>query len=318
MKAVVIKSTGSWYELKNNQSEIIICRIRGKFRIKGIKTTNPVAVGDYVEYEMEKNKDTGIITQIYLRKNYLLRRSINLSKQYHILAANIDQVFITAPIINPETTTVFIDRILVTAKAYNIPAILLINKIDLIENSSELELKKDKLVETYQKIGYTVLEVSAETKYQIGELKNLMKNKTSMFTGHSGAGKSSLINAVDSNLQLKTGEISETHLQGKHITTFAQMFELQFGGSIIDTPGIRGFGVVDMKPEEIDSYFPDIFKYKQSCKFNNCLHVNEPNCAVKTALINNEISKSRYKSYLQLLEEANENGDNPYRTKKVF
>ncbi len=312
MKGLVTKSTGSWYEVKNDTGEKIKCRIRGKFRIKGIKTTNPVAVGDWVDYQMEPKKDTGVITHIYPRKNYLLRRSINLSKQYHILAANIDQVFVTATLTQPETTTLFIDRILTTAEAYNIPAVLLINKVDLL-NTPELKSQKENLIKTYQKAGYPVLEVSATTGHHIDQLAALMKDKTSMFAGHSGAGKSSLINAVDNSLQLKTGDISSVHKQGKHTTTFAEMFDLKFGGHIIDTPGIRGFGVVDLEPEEIDHYFPEIFEASQACKFNDCKHLNEPGCAVKPAVESGQIPLSRYKSYLQILQEAENDSGSPYR-----
>ena len=311
MKGIVTKSTGSWYDVKSENGEIMRCRIRGKFRIKGIKTTNPVAVGDWVDYHLEQGKDTGVITHIYPRKNYLLRRSINLSKQYHILAANIDQVFVTATLIQPETTTIFIDRILVTAEAYNIPAVILLNKVDLL-NTESLQQQKETFKEIYQTAGYQVLEVSAETGFQTDKLKELMTGKTSMFTGHSGSGKSSLINTVDPKLNLKTGEISKVHRQGKHTTTFAQMYDLDFGGHIIDTPGIRGFGVVDMKPEELDSYFPEIFEHKQFCKFNNCRHIKEPGCAVKPAVQTGDIPLSRYKSYLQLLDEI-ENDLGPYR-----
>ena len=312
MKGTVTKSTGSWYEVKNEDGTRIPCRIRGKFRLNNIKTTNPVAVGDRVRYELEPKKDTGVITHIYPRKNYLLRRSINLSKQYHILAANLDQIFVTVTLVSPETTTTFIDRILVTAEAYHIPTVILINKIDLLDTPERQALKQN-FIETYQKADYPILEVSATKGFNIELLKTMMQDKTSMFTGHSGAGKSSLINAVDPDLNLKTGQISNMHQQGKHITTFAQMFDLNFGGHIIDTPGIRGFGVVDMKPEELDSYFPEIFKYKQDCKFNNCKHTGEPGCAVKPALQNGEIPLSRYKSYLQLLEEAENDSRFPYR-----
>ncbi len=311
MIGIVTKSTGSWYDVKSEAGKKMLCRIRGKFRIKGIKTTNPVAVGDMVDYHLEAGKDTGLITHIYPRKNYVLRRSINLSKQYHILAANIDQVFVTVTLMQPVTTTVFIDRILVTAEAYNIPAIILLNKMDLL-NTNDLQERKETLKDTYQTAGYQVLELSAETGYNIDELKALMTGKTSMFTGHSGSGKSSLINAVDPHLNIKTGKISEAHRQGKHTTTFAEMHDLFFGGHIIDTPGIRGFGVVDIKAEELDGYFPEIFTYKTNCKFHNCRHLNEPGCAVKPAVQTGTIPLSRYKSYLQLLEEI-KNDFGPYR-----
>jgi len=308
----VIKSTGSWYEVKDTSGQRLDCRIRGKFRIKGIKTTNPVAVGDMVDYYMEEGKDTGVIVDIHPRKNYLLRRSINLSKQYQILAANIDQVLVTVTLTQPETTTVFIDRILVTAEAYNIPAVILINKKDLLD-TPELQSQKEELKAIYEKAGYPVLEVSAKTGENIDLLKALLKDKTSMFTGHSGSGKSSLINAVDPHLNLKIGEISQVHQQGKHTTTFAQMYDFAFGGHIIDTPGIRGFGVVDMEPRELDHYFPEIFRYKADCKFNDCTHRNEPGCAVIPALETGEIPLSRYYSYLHLLDELENEGKNPYR-----
>ncbi len=312
MKGQVYKSTGSWYDVKDINGRFVTCRIRGKFRIKGIKTTNPVAVGDFVAFELEKGKETGVITQIYPRKNYLLRRSINLSKQYHILASNIDQVFVVVTITQPETLIGFIDRVLVTAEAYDIPAIILINKIDLLENKPDLLKKKDEIKDIYSTAGYPVYEISAMTNQNIDKLKDLMQGKTSMFTGHSGTGKSTLINKVDKNMSLKTGKISEVHLQGKHTTTFAEMFDLEFGGHIIDTPGIRGFGIIDMKTDEIDHYFPEIFKHKKDCKFNNCKHLNEPGCAVISAVETSKIPLSRYKSYLQILDEI-ENSDNPYR-----
>jgi len=316
LTGTVVKSTGSWYEVKTSDNQIVTCRIRGKFRIKGIKTTNPVAVGDVVDFIMEPDKDTGVIVHIHPRKNYLLRRSINLSKQYQILAANIDQVFVTVTLTQPETTTQFIDRILVTAEAYNIPAVILINKTDLL-TTAELQKQKEQLKEIYTKAGYPVLEVSAKTGQNIEQLKALLKDKTSMFTGHSGAGKSSLINAVDPRLQIKTGEISQVHQQGKHTTTFAQMYDFDFGGHIIDTPGIRGFGVVDIEAGEVDHYFPEIFKFKTQCKFNDCKHINEPGCAVKPALETGEIPVSRYRSYLQLLEEVSGDQQSPYRHKRI-
>lgn len=317
MKGTVYKSTGSRYLVKNEKGEKNTCRIRGKFRIKGLKTTNPVAVGDVVEYEMEPGKDTGVITAIYPRKNYLLRKSTKLSKQYHILASNIDRVFLTAPLIEPETTTAFMDRILVTAEAYDIPAVILINKTDLIEGNPELVKKKEEIKKIYEKAGYPVMEISAKTGYNIEKLKELMKDHVSMFTGHSGAGKSSLINAVDPKLNLKTAEISTAHKQGKHTTTFAEMYDLDFGGQIIDTPGIRGFGVIDMEPGEIDAYFPEIFDKKEACKFHNCKHIKEPGCAVREAVETGKIPLSRYKSYLQILEETQNKDGNHFRSKKI-
>ena len=305
MTGVVTKSTGSWYTVRVDDKTVIDCRIKGKFRLSGIKSTNPVTVGDIVDFLMEDDNENGIITKIHDRKNYIIRKSVNLSKQTHIIAANIDQVFLMVTLENPVTFPVFIDRFLATAEAYSIPAILLFNKIDLY--SKELLAKKQKLEQVYRKIGYECLDVSATEHINIDKLKIFMKNKTSMFSGHSGVGKSTLINAVYPELDLKTAEISEQHKQGQHTTTFAEMFVLPFGGHIIDTPGIKGFGVVDFEKDEIGDYFPEFFALKAHCKFNNCLHVNEPDCAVKNALKSDEIAQSRYVSYLQLLKGENEN-----------
>ena len=308
----VIKSTGSWYDIKTDNNQVVTCRIRGKFRIKGIKTTNPLAVGDLVDFIIEPKKQTGVVVHIHPRKNYLLRRAVNLSKQYQILAANIDQVLVTVTVTQPETSTFFIDRILVSAESYNIPAVILINKIDLLTHT-ELQKRKKEIRDIYTQAGYDVLEVSAKTQENIEQLKKVLKGKTSIFTGHSGTGKSSLINTVDPRLNLKTGDISQTHQQGKHTTTFAQMFEFEFGGHIIDTPGIRGFGIVDIKNNEIDHFFPEIFKYKTQCKFNDCKHINEPGCAVKPAVEEKKIPLSRYKSYLLLTEELQNDNNTTYR-----
>ncbi|MET2983902.1 ribosome small subunit-dependent GTPase A [Aureibaculum conchae] len=305
MTGVVTKSTGSWYTVRVDDKTVIDCRIKGKFRLSGIKSTNPVTVGDIVDFLMEDDNENGIITKIHDRKNYIIRKSVNLSKQTHIIAANIDQVFLMVTLENPVTFPVFIDRFLATAEAYSIPAILLFNKIDLY--SKELLEKKQKLEQVYRKIGYECLDVSATEHINIDKLKIFMKDKTSMFSGHSGVGKSTLINAVYPELDLKTAEISEQHKQGQHTTTFAEMFVLPFGGHIIDTPGIKGFGVVDFDENEIGDYFPEFFALKAHCKFNNCLHVNEPDCAVKKALETGEIAQSRYVSYLQLLKGENEN-----------
>lgn len=304
---VVIKSTGSWYLVKLEDQSILNCRIKGKFRIKGIKSTNPVCVGDIVDIESADQGDF-LIKHIHDRKNYIIRKSVNLSKQTHIIAANIDQVFLMITLAEPPTLTAFIDRFLITAQAYHIPAILLFNKSDLI---SELEAPNRKtLIKTYTDIGYQCLEISVESKQNIDVLKDLMKNKVSMFSGHSGVGKSSLINLLDPNLKLSTKQISDQHKQGLHTTTFAEMFTLPFGGSIIDTPGIKGFGIVDMDPQEVGGYFPEFFKLKSKCKFNNCLHVNEPHCAIKDAVEQGLIADWRYQNYLQIIS----GDDTNYRT----
>ncbi len=310
MTGHVYKSTGSWYTVKTQLGDFYQCRIKGKFRIKGIKSTNPIAVGDIVDFEVETNSDevSGVIYKIHDRKNFIVRKSVNLSKQTHIISANIDQVFLLITINNPPTLTSFIDRFLVTAEAYSIETVLLFNKIDVYDEDTLLEVKY--LAHVYRKIGYECIGISAKTGKNIDKVKALMKDKVSMFSGHSGVGKSTLVNAIERNLNLKTKEISSLHMQGQHTTTFAEMFDTSFGGKIIDTPGIKGFGVVDMDKEEVGDYFPEIFALKQDCKFNNCLHVQEPKCAVKAALDNNEVEYSRYRSYLQILQGENEH----YRT----
>ena len=301
MTGIVYKSTGSWYTVKF-EDYFIPCRIKGKLRIKGIKSTNPIAVGDIVDFELEEihEEKKGIIYNIHDRKNYIIRKSVNLSKQTHIIASNIDLVFLLITINNPPTLTGFIDRFLVTTKAYGIETILLFNKIDSynkIDTDEQLYLQY-----IYSQIGYHCLQISAILGTGIDKVKELMKNKISIFSGHSGVGKSTLINRLDSKLQLKTASISQQSKQGQHTTTFAEMYDLSFGGQIIDTPGIKGFGLVDMEKSEISNYFPEFFNLKEYCKFNNCLHKNEPQCAVKEALDQNKISWSRYKSYIQILE----------------
>lgn len=310
MTGLVYKSTGSWYTVKTDLGDTYECRIKGKFRIKGIKSTNPIAVGDVVDFELEtvNNEVTGIIHNIHDRRNYIVRKAVNLSKQTHIIAANIDRVFLLITINNPPTLTSFIDRFLVTANAYSIKTILLFNKIDCYDEETLLEVKY--LAHVYRKIGYECIGVSAKTGKNVDKVKSLMRDKVSMFSGHSGVGKSTLVNAIEPALDLKTKEISAQHMQGQHTTTFAEMFDLSFGAKIIDTPGIKGFGVVDMDKEEVGDYFPEIFALKQDCKFNNCLHVQEPQCAVKKALDDDEIAFSRYRSYLQILE----GDDEHYRT----
>ncbi len=303
MQGIVYKSTGSWYTVKSDEGQFYECRIKGKFRIKGIKSTNPIAVGDEVTFKLETVGDEtlGIITAISERKNYIIRKSVNLSKQVHIIASNLDQAFLMVTLNNPMTYTSFIDRFLVTAEAYDIPAILLFNKMDSYDADEKVEV--DYLLELYQSIGYRTVGISAKEGQNIEEVRCIMKGKTSMFSGNSGVGKSTLINALEPGLNLKTAEISNQHLQGQHTTTFAEMYDLSFGAKIIDTPGIRGFGIVEMDKYELGDYFPEFFKLKSQCKFNNCLHLDEPKCAIKKALEDKEIAWSRYRSYLQMLEE---------------
>ena len=307
MTGLVYKSTGSWYTVKSEHGDFMECRIKGKFRMKGIKSTNPIAVGDMVDYELDENSDavTGTIHNIHDRKNYIVRKSVNLSKQTHIIASNIDVVFLLITINNPPTTTSFIDRFLVTAEAYGIEAILVFNKIDTFDEAMRDEQLYLQYI--YSEIGYKFLKVSAIEKKGLDELKKMMLGKVSMFSGHSGVGKSTLVNALEPNLSLKTKNISEQSKQGQHTTTFAEMYDLSFDAKIIDTPGIKGFGIVDMEPSEVSGYFPEFFKLQDECKFNNCLHKEEPNCAVKKALEENKIAWSRYNSYLKILEGDDEN-----------
>ena len=302
MKGTVYKSTGSWYSVKSEDDEFYECRIKGKFRMQGIKSTNPVAVGDKVVFDVEKKGDEtlGVIKKIEKRENYIIRKSVNLSKQTHIIAANIDVVFLLVTLNNPPTSTSFIDRFLVTAEAYHIHSVILFNKIDAYNEAELDEIRY--LAHLYRKIGYTCIGISAKTGKNMDEVKALMKGKTSMFSGHSGVGKSTLVNKIEPSLDLKTAKISEQHRQGLHTTTFAEMYDLDIGGRIIDTPGIKGFGLVHIEREEVGDYFPEFFKLKQDCKFNNCMHLEEPKCAVKDALEKEEIAFSRYKSYLQILE----------------
>jgi ribosome biogenesis GTPase / thiamine phosphate phosphatase len=302
MKGVVYKSTGSWYTVKSEEGEFYECRIKGKFRMEGIKSTNPVAVGDHVQFEVETKGDEtiGIINKIEERDNYIIRKSVNLSKQTHIIAANVDIAFLLITLNNPPTFTTFIDRFLVTAEAYHIKAVLLFNKVDTYTEDELLEIKY--LAALYREIGYDCLGISAETGKNVEKVKAMMTGKVSMFSGHSGVGKSTLVNALEPSLDLKTSKISDQHKQGQHTTTFAEMFDLSFDAKIIDTPGIKGFGVVEIEKEELGDYFPEFFELKEHCKFNNCLHIEEPQCAIKEALEQDELAWSRYKSYLQILE----------------
>jgi ribosome biogenesis GTPase len=299
-KGIVYRSTGSWYVVES-EGVFYSCRIKGKLRLEGIQSTNPIAVGDRVFFEIDEKaaKPEGSVVKIEERQNYIVRKSVNLSKQTHIIASNIDQVFLMITLNNPPTFPAFIDRFLVTAEAYQIPAILLFNKMDSYDDQELKELRAFKA--TYEKIGYPSFEISALKGWSIDELKKLMKNKVGMFAGHSGVGKSTLLNVIAPELALKTAPISDLHQQGTHTTTFAEMFALGDGIKIIDTPGIKGFGVVDMAKEEIGNYFPEFYKLKNQCKFHNCLHQNEPQCAVIASLEQGRIAKSRYDSYLQIL-----------------
>lgn len=306
MIGLVVKNTGSSYLVRtvdNQEDQFVECRVKGNFRIKGIKSTNPVAVGDRVSFDVMPD-GMGWITQIEERKNYIVRRPANLSKQLHIIAANIDRLFLVVTINHPETSTIFIDRVLATAEAYRVPVTLVINKKDLY-NEEELEYMG--AIETlYQTIGYETIAVSAKTGAGVSELKEMMQGKTSLLSGNSGVGKSSIINAVSANEVAKTGVISDVHNKGMHTTTFSEMFELETGGYLIDTPGIKGFGTIDFQKEEVGHYFPELFKYAADCRFGNCSHVHEPGCAVREALENHLISVSRYTSYLSILEDCEE------------
>ncbi|MFZ4671745.1 MAG: ribosome small subunit-dependent GTPase A [Flavobacterium sp.] len=313
MTGLVYKSTGSSYSVKTRDGKVFECRIKGKFRMQGIKSTNPIAVGDVVDFELDNTTDEtiGQIHNIHDRKNYIVRKSVNLSKQTHIIASNIDIVFLLITINNPPTTTSFIDRFLVTAEAYGIEAVLVFNKIDTFDEAMVDEQLFLQYV--YSQIGYKCLRVSAKEQKGLDQLKDMMLGKVSMFSGHSGVGKSTLVNALESSLNLKTKHISEQSKQGQHTTTFAEMYDLSFDAKIIDTPGIKGFGIVDMEKEEISGYFPEFFKLKEQCKFNNCLHKEEPNCAVKAALEADKIAWSRYNSYLKILE-----GDDEHYRSDVY
>lgn len=303
---MVIRSTGSWYTVKNDDGEIIDCRIKGKLRMKGVRTTNPVSVGDRIKYQIQEDETTpsgrcGVIYEIEQRKNYIIRKSSNLSKESQIIAANVDQLFLIVTVNYPVTLTGFIDRYLISAEAYGIPAGIVFNKIDLYNENDLVRLEE--LVSIYERIGYRCFQVSAKTHYNIDLLVHELQGKMTLFSGHSGVGKSSLLNCLNPNLQLKTSEISDHHQQGKHTTTFAEMHLLNEDSYLIDTPGIRGFGVIDMEKTEISHYFPEIFKQLDLCRFFNCTHLHEPGCAVKEAVEKGAISTSRYESYRSLMEE---------------
>ena len=303
-KGLISKTTGKWYKVRTPDGDIIDCRLRGNFRIKGIKSTNPIAVGDFVEYELQPTDGTGLITAVDERRNCIIRRSTKLSKQTHIIAANLDQACLVVTIGFPRTSTGFIDRFLVTAEAYHVPCILVFNKIDLYDD--ELQEYQDDLFEVYQRAGYKCIAVSAEQQTNIDELRTLLEGKTTLFAGHSGVGKSALLNALQPGLGLKVGDVSLFNMKGKHTTTFAELFP--FGeGFIIDTPGIKEFGMVDFKKEEVSHFFPEMKAVLHDCRFANCTHEHEPGCAVKQAVEQGIISDFRYENYINILhgEEMN-------------
>ena len=296
MKALVIKSTGSWYDVEAENGNLYKCRIKGKFRTKQIKSTNPVVVGDYVEIVSED--ENWMINKLYERKNKIVRRSVNLSKQTHIIAANIDQAILMITLKSPETFTAFIDRFLVSAQAFGVEVILLFNKVDIYDKSTLLELENLKNI--YTQIGYKCISISVIID-ELKELQDIIKAKKTLISGHSGVGKSTLINKL-LGTDIPTNEISLTHEQGQHTTTFSHLYKLNNGGAIIDTPGIKGFGLIDIETKDICDLFPEFFRLKSNCKFNNCVHINEPNCKVLEALANEKISNHRYQNYLNMLE----------------
>ena len=304
MKGFVIKNTGSWYSVKTDTGKVVECKIKGNFRLKGIRSTNPVAVGDHVEIALNQ-EGTAFITLIDERRNYIIRKSQNLSKQSHIIAANVDQAFLIVTVNYPQTSTTFIDRFLASAEAYSVPVVLVFNKRDIL--SDDERHYQQSMVHLYETIGYECREISAATGEGIEELHKLLKGKITLLSGNSGVGKSTLINQILPEANLRTAEISDAHNTGMHTTTFSEMLELPEGGYIIDTPGIKGFGTFDMEPEELTSYFREIFHFSKDCKFSNCTHTHEPGCAVLKALEDHYIAQSRYQSYLGMLEDKDEN-----------
>lgn len=304
MQGTIIKSTGSWYHVRTEQGQVWNCRIKGKFKLKDYKLTNPVAVGDHVKFDTEKEEGHGIITEIMPRKNFVLRRSTRQKHFMHLIACNVDQALVVVTIKRPNIKPGFIDRFLLTTESYEIPTYIIFNKADIYD-AEDMELY-EALHIIYKHAGYQTMLVSAESGQGIDELKSVLKDKTTLFSGHSGVGKSTLVNALQPQLELRTGNISDITDKGMHTTTFAEMFELDFGGRIIDTPGIKELGFLNMKPIEVPHNFPEIFALSPQCKYANCLHINEPNCAVKAAVEVEEIHPIRYQSYLSIMEEVME------------
>lgn len=305
MIGTIIRTTGSWYTVRTDDGRLFDCKVKGTFRLKGIRSTNPVAVGDVVTVTPSADGQTALIDGIEDRRNYIIRRASNLSKQSHIIAANVDMAALVATIAHPETSTTFIDRFLASAEAYRVPVLIIFNKTDLYD---EAEMKRlDGVMTLYRNIGYTCLSCSAEKGNGIDELQAELQGKTTLLSGNSGVGKSTLLNLLVPDADAKTAEISVAHDSGMHTTTFSQMYFLPRGGSLIDTPGIKGFGTFDMEPEELTSYFKEIFRFSKDCRFSNCTHTHEPGCAVLQALENHYIAQSRYQSYLSMLNDKDEN-----------
>ncbi len=302
-EGLVIKNTGSWYTVLTDGGNAVDCKIKGNFRLKGIRSTNPVAVGDRVEI-IRNQEGTAFISNICDRRNYIIRKSSNLSKQSHIIAANVDQAFLTVTVDYPQTSTTFIDRFLASAEAYSVPVTIIFNKVDLFQGDARRYL--DMMASLYETVGYRCMKVSAETGEGVEELKPLLKDKITLFSGNSGVGKSSLLNLIVPGAQLRTAEISDAHNTGMHTTTFSEMLRLEYGGWVIDTPGIKGFGTFNMEPEDICGYFKEIFKFSKGCRFSNCTHTHEPGCAVRKAVEEHYIAESRYASYLSMLDDKEE------------
>ncbi len=303
MKGLIVRNTGSWYDVRLDDGQLLPCKVKGNFRLRGIRSTNPVAVGDWVEVK------GGLITDIYDRRNYIIRRASNLSKEFQIIAANLDQAVLVATLINPETSTTFIDRFLATAEAYQVPAVLAFNKVDLL-TTDDLRQQLEDLKALYERIGYPVITMSATTGEGADSLRDILSGKMSLLSGNSGVGKSSIINLLVPEAHVKVGDVSHTHHKGMHTTTFSELLDLPGGGAIIDTPGVKAFGTIDFERAEVAHYFPEIFRISDNCRFNNCTHTHEPGCAVLAAVEQGDIAQSRFVSYLSILDE---DPNNKYR-----